>query len=223
MKRLLYLAVLALSVTGAYAQDANAIMKEYLNKVNVEKHKDQTLRVEMEMEVQGNIVPMTISYAKNQKDMRIDMAMQNNDLSFVIVGESGWLEAGDQCQDLPAEFVAQTRHATVFSIVSDMSGWTFSYLEKVSEADKEYHKIQGTAENQTYTIWVDVTTGLVSYVDTVEQGQKVRICMSDYKEFGDVMIPSVMSIVGMPQMNSSIKISSVTFNVDIPGWYFERP
>lgn len=210
-------------VSGVYAQDANAIMAEYLTKTNIAGHKDQTLRIEMEMNIQENAVPITISYAKNQKDMRIDLSMQNNDMSFVIVGNSGWVEAGDQCQDLPAEFVDQTRHASIFSTVSDMKGWTFTYVGKETDDGREYHKIQGVSGKDTYTIWVNTATGLVDYIDTTERGSAVRICLSEYKQFGDVTIPSLTSTVGNPQMTAEIRISSVTFNVDLPSWYFERP
>lgn len=223
MKRFICLLGFAFMAFGIYAQDANVIMSDFISKTNFVKHKDQTLRLEMEMDIQGNPVPMTISFAKNQKDMRIDMSMQNNDFSVVIVGDEGWMEAGEQCQDLPADFIAQTRHPFIFTTVSDLSNWNFSYLEKVTYENKEYHKIQAVSGKDTLVMWMDVATGLLDYIDVVEQGSNVKVCFSDYKQFADVFIPSTISTSGVPQMNSSIKISNVAFGIDIPAWYFERP
>ncbi len=220
-KTLSILFIIVISIFVCYCQeDASRIMSDFLKATCLENHRNQSLRIQMEMDVQGNAVPLIISYDSARKNMRIEMSVQDNEVAMVIADNHGWVESGGQKQDLPQDFIAKTKGLTFFASVSELlSTCTFSYIA----GDDNFHKI-GVKTNGGVgdcIVYVDKASGLVRKVEMSGASPAVLI-FSDYTLFSDVKMPSKIRAEVSSQQPTDFTLSAMSFGLKFPEWYFQK-
>ncbi len=232
-KIILSAAILVLSVGTLLAQSVDEIVAKNLKATGgVEKlHEVKSLIMENTVKVQGleieNLTTILVG-----KAMKSDSKIMGNNLVQAFDGTTAWaitpviMGGNGEPQVMPEEMsksvINQVDPFPLLDYVKKGTGIVLLAPEKVKDKDAYHLKISPKVGAES-EIWIDVATGLISKLKTVQNGQEVELFFLNYKEIEGINF-AVSSETSNPMAGTvSIETKTVKLNNPIDEVIFKMP
>lgn len=234
MKKLLLSAALVLfGATATFAQDAETAMKRYLEVTNINalSGTQQSMMFDMTTKVVQGGTDMSIEtkiiQANPGNKMRIEMEMMGQKIIIVLNDKQGWMQTAGHVQPLPDAQLAQLggQNDILSNLKWDKEKYTFEYIgiKDGIESVKVTPKEPKTGMSNQIIVNFDQKTGLIESLDTKIQDKDAKTVLADYKLFGDVRIPSVMTTLVDGKEVTKVIINSFELNYPTAEYMFVEP
>jgi len=232
-KTLLSLYILALSMTTLSAQSVDEIVAKNLHAMGgAEKlHEVRSVITENAIELQGleieNLTTVLVG-----KAMRSDSKIMGNDLVQAFDGTTPWAitpvmmggngEPQVMTQEMSKSVINQVDPFPLLDYVKKDTRLELLTAEKVKGKDAYHLKIypKDGAESE---IWIDVASGLMSKLKTIQNGQEVEIVFSNYKETEGINFSMNMEISNPVGGIITVDTKTVKLNTAIDEVIFKMP
>lgn len=234
MKKLLLSAALVLfGATATFAQDTETAMKRYLDATNIDalSGNRQSMMFDMTTKVVQGGTDMSIEtkiiQANPGNKMRIEMEMMGQKIIIVLNDKQGWMQTAGHVQPLPEAQLAQLggQNDILSNLKWDTEKYTFEYIgvKDGIESIKVTPKEPKTGMSNQIIVNFDQKTGLIESLDTKIQDKDAKTVLADYKLFGDVRIPSVMTTLVDGKEVTKVIINSFELNYPTAEYMFVEP
>jgi outer membrane lipoprotein-sorting protein len=232
-KIILYVAVLGLSIGTLPAQSVDEIVTKYLNAIGgvAKLHEVKSIVIENTIKVQGLEIENLITILVG-KAMRSDSKIMGNDMVQAFDGTTPWaitptmMGGTGEPQEMPGEM-----SKTVISQIDPFplldylkKGTKLELLASEKVKDKEaYHLKMSPKGGAGSEIWIDVSSGLMSKIKTVQNGQEVEVVFSNYTEIEGINFAMSMETSNPMAGIITIDTKTVKINVAIDELIFKMP
>lgn len=234
MKKLLLSAALILfGVIATFAQDAETAMKRYLEVTNINalSGTQQSMMFDMTTKVVQGGADMSIEtkiiQANPGNKMRVEMEMMGQKILIVLNDKQGWMQTAGHVQPLPEAQLAQLsgQNDILSNLKWDKEKYTFEYIgiKDGIESIKITPKETKPGVNNQIIVDFDHKTGLIKSLNTKIQDTDAKTVLSDYKLFGEVRIPSVMTTFVEGKEVTKVIINSFELNYPTAEYMFVEP
>lgn len=234
MKKLILLLAVAVISATSIAQDAAAIVSRYEKATGVNSldlsSPDFSIMMEMSIAAQGQNMPMKC-ILQGKDNMRIEMEAMGQKMLIVRNGDKGSITIpGQGTQAMPKEMLDQ--QTSQMDIISSLKWspdkYTFEYKGADVVDGKDVEKVMITPKvadkkNLPLTAFFDKSTGLVVKTENSINGTPIETLMGDYKKFGDLMLPQVITVKSKGAEISKVQIKSFELDFPTEAWMFADP
>ncbi|MEG0656306.1 MAG: hypothetical protein RR465_04725 [Mucinivorans sp.] len=235
MKKLLFVALIALISIGAMGQKtANEIIERYNQVTGLSKADFSIGSMMMDVSLsspQGKI-PMQVIKAEGAK-YRIEASMMGQEMLAVANGQKGWIKvAGQPVQAMPKEAIDQMASQGDMTGSLKLDDKLFEFVLTGSEGGN--YILLGTPRPGANTLGVtelvahfSEKTGLmtrsISKLDVKGQKITVDVKLSGHKDFGGLTLPATMEVTttGTPPM--VLTVNDFKLNYPTAAWMFVEP
>ncbi|HTD99819.1 MAG TPA: hypothetical protein VK668_11050 [Mucilaginibacter sp.] len=191
-KIILSVTVLILSIGTLLAQSVEEIVTKNLNAIGgvAKLHQIKSVITENTIKVQGleieNLTTILVG-----KAMRSDSRIMGNNMVQAYDGTTPWAitpvimggngEPQVMSEEMSKSIINQIDPFPLLDYVKKGTGLVLLVSEKVKDKNAYHLKIspKGGTESE---IWIDVASGLMSKLKTIQNGQEVELFFSNYKE-----------------------------------------
>lgn len=232
-KIILFVIILTLSIGTLSAQSVDEIVAKNLNALGgvAKLHEVKSVITENAIKVQGleidNLTTVLVG-----KAMRSDSKIMGDNLVQAFDGTTAWaitpvIMAGNGepqvlSEEMSKSVISQIDPFPLLDYVKKGTRLELLASEKVKDKDAYHLKIypKDGAESE---IWIDVTSGLMSKLKTMQNGQEVELFFLNYKETEGINFP-ISSETSNPMAGIvSIETKSVKLNNAIDEVIFKMP
>lgn len=224
MKKLILAAALvACSALTSYAQDAQTTIKRYMDATNLKAldNNNQSMMFDMTTSVeqggQKMLMPIKIIQENPGNKMRVEMEAMGQKVLLVINGKQGWMQTGGVVTPLPEAQLSQMagQNDVLSNMKWDASKFTFEYLtEKDGVESIKITPLDPKKATEIITANFVKATGLLQSINMKAQAMDVKIDFTDYKAFGDIKLPTVLTTSMNDKAVATMTITK--FEVDFP-------
>ena len=191
-KLILSAAVFVLSIGTLLAQSVDEIVAKNLNAIGgaAKLHAVKSVIIENAIKVQGLEIENQTTILVG-KAMRSDSKIMGNNLVQAFDGTTPWsitpviMGGNGQAQVMPENMsksvVNQIDPFPLFDYAKKGTALVLLASEKVKDKDAYHLKISPKAGAES-EIWIDVESGLMSKLKTIQNGQEIELFFSNYKE-----------------------------------------
>ena len=232
-KIILPVAILVLSFGTLLAQSADEIVTKHLNAAGgvAKLHEVKSLVMETSIKVQGleieNLTTILVG-----KAIRSDSKIMGNNMVQAFDGTTSWaitptMMGGTGEPQLMSEEMSKTVTTQIdpFPLLDYLKKGTKLELlasEKVKDKDA-YHLKVSTKDGAESEIWIDVSSGLMSKLKTVQNGQEVEVVFSNYQEIEGINFSMSMETSNPTAGIITIDTKTVKLNTAIDELIFKMP
>lgn len=228
MKKLLIIcSAVLLATTTSFGQTVEEIFGKFENATKIgaiDKSKAENMSIKMTIDAQGMKMPITMIKSGADK-MRMEMSAQGQNIVMVLNGDEGFMVIpGQGTQSIPAAAIKQqSQQGDVLSLFSFNKEENIFTL-KGEEGDCYVVEEAKTKkpDKVTSTYYFNKSTGLLDKMKSRKDGVNSVFAMSDYKDFGGAMIPSVMNVEAQGQ-KVKMTIESLEFDFPVMPFMFAKP
>lgn len=226
-KLLLFITLIAVSINFSQAQEVKDIIAKFndVSKISTfDKEKFKNFSIQVDVQTQGQKMDMSVIKVGQEK-MRFEISVMGQLIVMVLNGnDSFMIIPGQGIKDIPAGQVKeQTKQMDVIgNFVFDTK--EHGYTLKSQEGDcyvVEQFKTK-IPKKIIATIYFNKTTGLIDKIVSREKGFDVVTTLSQYKDFGGVQLPSVMSAKTNGE-DVTMDIKGIDFDFPVLPYMFARP
>lgn len=191
---------------------------------SIDKSKSENMSIKMTIEAQGMNMPITMIKSGSDK-MRMEMSAQGQNIVMVMNGDEGYMTVpGQGTQNIPtAAIKQQSKQGDILALFSfDKAENVYTYK---GEEDGFYVIEEAKTKKPdkvTSTFYFNKTSGLLEKMKSRQEGVNSVFVMSDYKDFGGAMIPSVMNVEAQGQ-KVKMTIESLEFDFPVMPFMFAKP
>lgn len=238
MKKVLLISIVALlSIMTVSAQDATAILENYVKKTGVaafnETKDGRSSMLDMEMTIMGMSIPIKV-ITKYPDFARIEMETQGVQVLIILRDTVAYVSAQGQTQTITdkAQFeqYAQMRDMVGQMAPSMSDLLDIKYIGKEGKGKNEWDVIEATSkkDKSVSKMYFNTETGLLDKsLSEVEVGGKKNKVSSSFKKYtsfddGALLLPTVMSIKSA-QANIEFKIKAFETDFPVATWMFAAP
>jgi outer membrane lipoprotein-sorting protein len=232
-KIILAVAVLAISIGSLSAQTIDDIVTKNLNAMGgVPKLQEvKSLIMESTIKIQSLEIE-TLTIILVGKAMRSDSKIMGNNMVQAFDGTTPWtitpvMMGGSGEPQLLSEEMSKSLISQVdpFPLLDyAKKGTRLELLPAEKGEDKDAYHLKLSPKNGAESeIWVDVTSGLVSSLKTVQNGQEVEIAFSNYTEIEGVKFALSMEVSNPMAGIITISTKTVKLNTAIDEVIFKMP
>ena len=232
-KIILCAAVLVLSVGTLLAQSVDEIVAKNLNAIGgvAKLHEVKSLIMENTVKVQGleieNLTTVLVG-----KAVISDSKIMGNNLVQAFDGTTAWAitpvimggngEPQVMSEETSKSVINQIDPFPLLDYVRKGTRLVFLATEKVKDKNAYHLKIspKGGAESE---IWIDVASGLMSKLKTMQNGQEVELFFSNYKEIEGINFAMSMETLNPMAGIVTIDTKTVKLNNAIDEVIFKMP
>ena len=232
-KTILAVCVLVLSIGTLSAQSVDQIVAKSLTAIGgvAKLHKIKTVITVSSVKVQGldieNLTTVVVGRA-----IRSDSKIMENNMVQAFDGTYSWaitpimMGGSGEPQVMTAKMaksiVSQVDPFPLLDYTKKGTGLTLLAPEKVKDKDS-YHLKISPKNGVSSELWIDVTSGLVSKLKTVQNGQEVEVTFSNYKEIEGITFAMSMETSNPVAGVITIDTKSVKLNTTIDEAIFKMP
>ncbi|NOR73560.1 MAG: hypothetical protein GQ525_00215 [Draconibacterium sp.] len=230
---ILLLFLFVASINIAQAQSLDDVLKKHFKAVGQEKLvAAQTFYMKAKISQMGMELPMEMRMERPNKFI-VETEMQGQKMIQAFDGEKGWMIApwiSTEPQELAGEQLKQAMEQADFEgelYNYEAKGHSVDFVGKVNVDGKEAYRIKLTAKDGSIkNYFIDAETDLIfkvkAKVSAMGQEVEVEQKMSDYKDFGGVIMATKMeSITALG--NVSIIIEEFQVNQKFDEAIFKQP
>jgi outer membrane lipoprotein-sorting protein len=232
-KTILSVAVLVLSIGTLSAQSVDEIVTKNLNAIGgVAKLREvKSVIMEISIKVQSleieNLTAILVG-----KAMRSDSKIMGNNMVQAFDGTRAWaitpiMMGGTGEPQVMSEEMSKTVITQIdpFPLLDYLKKGTKLELlasEKVKDKDA-YHLKISPKDGTESEIWIDVSSGLMSKLKTVQNGQEVEIFISNYTEIEGINFAMSMETSNPMAGIITIDTKTIKLNIAIDELIFKMP
>ena len=232
-KLILSVVVLVLSNSALSAQSVDEIVTKNLNAIGgvAKLHEVKSVITENTIKVQGleieNLTTILVG-----KAMRSDSKIMANNMVQAFDGTTPWaitpvmMGGNGEPQVMPEEtsksVINQVDPFPLLDYVEKGTRLELLASEKVKDKDAYHLKIspKNGAESE---IWIDVASGLMSKLKTMQNGQEVEVFFSNYTEIEGINFAMSMETSNPMAGIITIDTKTVKLNISIDELIFKMP
>jgi outer membrane lipoprotein-sorting protein len=232
-KIILAIAAWALTVAALSAQSVDEIVARHLNAIGgAEKlQKVKSVIMENTIKVQGldfeNINTILVG-----KAIRTESKIMGNSMIQAFDGDTAWsvtpvLMGGNGepqvlSEEMARSIITQTDLFPLLDYLKKGISVTLMTAEKVKDKETYHLKISPKA-GAASEVWIDVSSGLISKLKTVQNGQEVEAFFSNYTEIEGIKFSMTMETANPMAGTITIDTKTVKLNTPIDGSVFKMP
>ena len=232
-KLILSVVVLVLSISTLSAQSVDEIVTKNLNATGgvAKLHEVKSVITENTIKVQGleieNLTTILVG-----KAMRSDSKIMANNMVQAFDGTTPWAitpvmmggngEPQVMSEEMSKSVINQVDPFPLLDYVEKSTRLELLASEKVKDKDAYHLKIspKNGAESE---IWIDVASGLMSKLKTMQNGQEVEVFFSNYTEIEGINFAMSMETSNPMAGIITIDTKTVKLNISIDELIFKMP
>lgn len=234
VRRVLFLAVLALAAPSVHAQTVDEIVAKNIQAKGGDQllRSTNTVRTTGSGTMQGSKITITTT-SKRPYFVRNEMALAGQTMVMGFDGTTAWMApAGLPAQPIPAgpQTEGLKRNSQIDSPLFDYKakGTKIELGAPVTEAGRKLHHLIVTPKGSpAMHYYLDAETGLESkmVIDTEDGGQTIRMEMrfSDFRPIEGRMVPFTVAQFVNGNQVGEMKFQKIEFNVPIDDALFKMP
>lgn len=231
MRKIVVLTLLTLISLGSYAQDGASIVAKYRAATKLEKAlaSSRSQMINTTIKAQGQEIPTVITLSTPGSKMRAEMTMMGQKIILVINGDKGWMVMpGMNKQVLPAEQVGKTfsQNDILESVNIDPAKMDLKFIGKEKVGEVEYQVVEANEKakpEEKIKLYFDPATSLLAITKSKVQGMDVTMYTLDYKNFGELLLPSVINVEAGGNTISTVTINDIDLEYPVAEWMFAEP
>jgi outer membrane lipoprotein-sorting protein len=232
-KIILSVAVLILSIGALLAQSVDEIVTKNLNAIGsvAKLHEVKSVITENTIKVQGleieNLTTVLLG-----KAMRSDSKIMGNNMVQAFDGTTPWaitpitMGGNGQPQVMSEEMsksvINQIDPFPLLDYAKKGTRLALLAYEKVKDKDA-YHLKISPKDGAESEIWIDITSGLISKLKTMQNGQEVEVIFSNYKKIEGINFAMSMETLNPMAGLITIDTKTVKLNNAIDESIFKMP
>lgn len=232
-KIILSIAVWALSVLALSAQSVDEIVARHLNAIGgVEKlQKVKFVIMENAIKVQGldfeNLTTIQV-----RKAIRSESKIMGNSMVQAFDGDTAWAitpilmggtgEPQVMADEMAKSIIAQIDPFPLLDYLKKETRVTLMAPEKVKDKDAYHLKISPKTGAES-EVWIDISSGLISKLKTVQNGQEAEAFFSNHTETEGIKFAMSMETANPMAGTITIETKTVKLNTPIDGSVFKMP
>ena len=232
-KIILSVVVLVLSVGTLSAQSVDEIVAKHLNAIGgvVKLHEVKSVIMETSIKVQGleieNLTTILVG-----KAMRSDSKIMGNNMVQAFDGTTPWAitptimggtgEPQVMSEEMSKAVISQVDPFPLLDYLKKGTKLELLASEKVKDKDA-YHLKISPKDGVESEIWIDVSSGLMSKLKTVQNGQEVEVIFSNYTEIEGINFATSMETSNPMAGIITIDTKTVKLNMAIDELIFKMP
>jgi outer membrane lipoprotein-sorting protein len=232
-KIILAVSVLVLSIAAVSAQSVDEIVAKNLNATGgVDKlHEVKSVITENAIKLQGleidNLTTVLVG-----KAMRSDSKIMGNNMVQAFDGTTPWAitpvimggngEPQLMSEEMAKSVISQVDPFPLLDYVNKSTRVELLAAEKVKDKDACHLRIS-PKDGAEFEIWIDATSGLMSKLKTMQNGQEVEIFFSNYTEIEGINFAMRMEISNPMAGIITVDTKTVKLNNAIDEVIFKMP
>lgn len=222
-----FIAVSVFSISATFAQTAEEVIAKFEEKTNIKNidpKKRENISTQITMSSMGMDIPVLLIKSGEGK-IRLEMTAAGQNVIMVLNGDDSFMVIpGQGVQDVPASTIkSQGKMGDMlskFTFNRPESQFKLGAEENGSIVIEEYKAKNLKKPIATY--YFNKATGLLEKSVERNEGVNTTIVISEYKQFGDVYMPSSFETKAAGQ-TAVIKINALELDCPILPYMFARP
>jgi len=232
-KVILFVSVLTLSMGALSAQSVEQIVAKHLRAIGGTEKLRQIKSIVMDntVKVQGLDIENSTAILVG-KAMRSDSRIMGNELVQAFDGVTSWaitpvvMGGSGEPQVMTAEMaksiITQIDPFPLLDYIEKGTGLELLPPEQINNRDAYHLRISpnGGAESE---IWVDVYSGLISKLKTIQNGQEAEMFFSNYAVIGGITFAMNMEMSNPMAGVITVNTKAVKLNIAVDDLIFKMP
>ena len=232
-KTILFVSILALSVGALSAQPVEEIVARHLTAIGgaAKLREVKSIVMENAIKVQGLEIENSTTILIGRA-MRSNSKIMGNELVQAFDGATSWaitpvvMGGNGEPQVLTAEMaksvITQIDPFPLLDYPEKGTKLEVLALEKINNKDA-YHLKMSPKDGVESEIWIDVLSGLMSKLKTIQNGQEAEMVFSNYAVIGGITFAMSMEISNPVAGVITINTKAVKLNIAVDELIFKMP